>query len=128
MPCQAGRCDRCRPKGHSRLSGQLNAKPKKNQGCAKCGIAKHCGLLVHRDGKFGKRGCSVKNALSIALLCWEKEKNRESLKEAFPDLRPAREIQQSAAWLRCALHGHAVAPLQTGIASTARWLLLSFRR
>jgi hypothetical protein len=110
------------------MSCKLNAKPEKYQGCARCGIAKHCGLLVHRDGESGKRGCSVKNVLSIALLCWEEEKHRQSLKNEFSDLRPVQEIQQYAAWLRCALHGRAGAPLQTGLARIARWLLLSFCR
>jgi superfamily II DNA or RNA helicase len=128
LPCQAGRCDRCGLKGHSWMSCKLNAKPERNQGCARCGISKHRGLLVHRDGEFGKRGCSVKNVLSIALLCWEEEKHRQSLKNEFSDLRPVQEIQQYAAWLRCALHGRAGAPLQTGLARIARWLLLSFCR
>jgi superfamily II DNA/RNA helicase len=126
LPCQSNRCDRCGTQGHSWQVCALNPKPERNSGCARCGISKHCGIVVHGAGEFGKQSCSLKNMLSISLLCWEDTRLRASLKEKNAELRSLRDIKEYASWLRGARVDVREGLARSGLALIAKWLQETF--
>jgi hypothetical protein len=121
LPCQIHRCDRCGIQGHSWQVCELNPKPERNNGCARCGIAKHCGIVVHGSGEFGKQSCSLKNVLSVSLLCWEDFQLRTSLKMKHTELQGVQDIKEYARWLHCTNGPVRDGSSQTGLALVARW-------
>jgi superfamily II DNA or RNA helicase len=126
LPCQLDRCDRCGIQGHSWQVCQLNPKPERNNGCARCGIGKHCGIMVHGAGEFGKQSCPLKNVLSVSLLCWEDLQLRKSLKMKHTELQDIQDINEYARWLHCTSGSVRDGTSQTGLALIATWTRKTF--
>jgi hypothetical protein len=82
--------------------------------------------VVHGAGEFGKQSCSLKNVLSISLLCWEDTRLRASLKEKNAELRSLRDIKEYASWLRGARVDVREGLARSGLALIAKWLQETF--
>jgi hypothetical protein len=82
--------------------------------------------VVHGAGEFGKQSCSLKNVLSISLLCWEDTWLRASLKEKNAEPRSIRDIKECASWLRGARVDVREGLARSGLALIAKWIQETF--
>jgi hypothetical protein len=73
-------------------------------------------------GSFGKQSCSLKNVLSVSLLCWEDKSLRESIKKNQVELRSIREMEEYASWLRCTSVDVRGGLSRSGLALIAKWI------
>jgi hypothetical protein len=82
--------------------------------------------VVHGAGIFGKQSCSLKNVLSVSLLCWEDRRLRESIKNNHAELRSIREMKEYASWLRCTSVDVRGGLSRSGLALIAKWIQDTF--